>query len=332
MRPFLKPSDGFEYYTDDAIYWNAFERVRDGMSAAVSGDAGTGWVAHVKARYGARGTGLFISCGNGWVERDCFNAGLIRNCVGFDIMESSLAAARQNAALIGLQADYVLADGNRLALDRTSYGIAVNHGAMHHIAYLDRLLRQLHGWLAGGGIYVINDYTGAHRNQYDWETWSAVVQANHALPPPYRARLGYAHMPTMLARDPTEAIHSELQMDLTRRYFDVREEVQYGGAIAYTLLYSNRALYRDRATEAGARVVEHILALDAAFLKARPDSNLFTFAVCLPKPALPPQPMLDLWTAAENERELHASRNGGRYYPPTALELMYNQMLELHGR
>jgi hypothetical protein len=59
---------------------------------------------------------------------------------------------------------------------------------------------------------------------------------------------------------------------------------------------------------------------------------LFTFAVCTPKSALPPQPVLDLWTAEENERELHASRNGGRYYPPTALELMYNQMLERHPR
>jgi hypothetical protein len=74
------------------------------------------------------------------------------------------------------------------------------------------------------------------------------------------------------------------------------------------------------------------MALDAAFLAAHPDSNLFTFAVCTPKSALPPQPVLDLWTAEENERELHASLNGGRYYPPTALELMYNHMLERQAR
>ncbi len=271
---------------------------------------------------------MFISCGNGWVERDCFKTGLIRGCVGFDVMESSLAAAQADAAAIGMPARYFLADGNRLVLDGTVYDIAVNRGAMHRIAFLDRLLRQIHGSLARDGIYVMNDYTGAHRNQYSWEVWSAVVKASHALPEMYRAVLAYAHMPTMLAHDPTEAIHSELQMHLTRRYFDVRQEVRYGGAIAYTLLFGNRALYRDRGSEAGVRLVEQILAWDAAFLEAHPQSDLFTFAVCMPKPTLPPQPMLDRWTAEENERELHASRNGGRYYPPTTLALIYNAMPE----
>jgi hypothetical protein len=193
---------------------------------------------------------------------------------------------------------------------------------MHHIAYIDRLTRQMARFLKPGGIYVVNDYTGPHRNQYGWEAVSRCAELNHSLPEAYRARLGYAHVPTMLAHDPTEAIHSELQMDVLRRYFDIVTHVRFGGALAYSLLFQNHLLYRDQRTERGAACIGRILAADQEFLNERPESNLFTFAICTPKAAPPRQKQLDSWTREEMEREARARDNGGRYYPPTALELI----------
>jgi SAM-dependent methyltransferase len=322
----LKPREGHEYYSKDSIYWNSFDQIIAHMSRSVSGDPAIGWVHHVKAKYGVRNTGLFINCGNGWVERDCFKAGLVSEIVGFDITQDLLDAAARDAAAIEMPATYIHADGNNLSLDQSGFDLIVNNGSMHHIAYLDRLLRRMRFLLADSGIYVINDYTGAHRNQYSWEVWSKIAETNYGLPKEYQIKLTYAHMATMLALDPTEAIHSELAMDVTRRYFDLEVETRYGGAIAYNLLFGNHKLYRDRHTDVGSKVIEHILSVDVEFLNSDPSSNLLTFAVCRRKPVLPAQPILDRWTAEENEREAYAANNGGRYYPPTALELIYNEM------
>jgi hypothetical protein len=47
---------------------------------------------------------------------------------------------------------------------------------------------------------------------------------------------------------------------------------------------------------------------------------------------LPPQSILDLWTAEESDREAAAAQNGGRYYPATALELIYNEIADCEYR
>jgi hypothetical protein len=118
-------------------------------------------------------------------------------------------------------------------------------------------------------------------------------------------------------------------MDVTRRYFDIEQEIQLGGGVAYTLLFGNGNLYRDQHTDVGSKIIEDILAADSELLARHPSSNLFTFAVCRPKAILSPQPILDCWRAEENEREAYAVRNGGRYYPPTILELIYNEMFDV---
>jgi 2-polyprenyl-6-hydroxyphenyl methylase/3-demethylubiquinone-9 3-methyltransferase len=324
----LKPAAGFEYYKQE-IYWNNFDQVQMRMNLAVSGDPAVGWVQHVRRLYGVRDPGFFISCGNGWVERDCFRAGLIRSAIGFDVLPDLVGTAAAEAEKIGMPARYFQADGNTLPDDGPTCELIVNHGAMHHIAYIDRLTRQMARFLKPGGIYVVNDYTGPHRNQYGWEAVSRCAELNHSLPEAYRARLGYAHVPTMLAHDPTEAIHSELQMDVLRRYFDIVTHVRFGGALAYSLLFQNHLLYRDQRTERGAACIGRILAADQEFLNERPESNLFTFAICTPKAAPPRQKQLDSWTREEMEREARARDNGGRYYPPTALELIYNGLAAL---
>jgi SAM-dependent methyltransferase len=325
----VKPSDNFQYYVPDAIYWNTFDEVVNYMSSSVSGRANLGWIGHVKSRFGAKNTGLFINCGNGWVERDCFRGGLIKTAIGIDIMPQLISLAHAEAEKIGMPANYIVSDINSFNFDSVKVDLAVNVGAMHHIAYIDRVLREIWTALGPDGVYVIgNDYTGPHRNQYAWEAWSETLLLNRELPREYQVELSYPHLQTMLLLDPTEAVHSELQMVTTRRYFDIVEEVQFGGAIAYILLFGNKKLYGDRGTELGRKTIRRILDADQRFFRLHPETNLFTYAVCKPKILPAPQSVLDQWTKEENERESLASSYGGRYYPPTALELIYNELAD----
>jgi len=187
----IKPSEGFEYYNPGTIFWNNFQYNSDRESRAISGSTSEGWIGYTRNRYGKQAKGLFVSCGNGWVERACFTEGLISEAHGFDISPELINIAEAEAKQIDMPAIYTLADGNNLALDVADFNIVVNNGSMHHIAYLDRLLRYMHTLMKPDGLYVIMDYTGPHRNQYSWECWSRSLEINARLPQKYRKQLRY---------------------------------------------------------------------------------------------------------------------------------------------
>lgn len=327
----VKPGEGFEYY-GNTVYWNSFERVCAIHNTLISGREDVDWTRHLMQAYGTFDHAFFVNCGNGWVERDLFRLGAIRRATGSDIMPGLLDQARAEAAAIGLPASYALADVNTFEANGARYDLAINVGAMHHVAHLDRMTRILAQMLGSDGIYAAFDYVGAHRNQYPWEMWSKIVDLNAALPERYRVRLDYPHMPTMLHVDPSEAVHSELQVEYLERYFDLEQYTPLGGSLAYTLLYQNQALHADRDQPEGAAIVERIMEADAAYLAERPQDNLFSFWVARPKFVMPNRAVLRRWENEERLREEAAQRDGGRYYPPTPLERIYNEMSDLRYR
>ncbi|WP_299885925.1 class I SAM-dependent methyltransferase [uncultured Ruegeria sp.] len=142
-----------------------------------------GWMDHLLKEFGKFERALFVSCGDGWVERDCFQAGLIGHAIGFDILPELLETARTEAAKIRMPSTYSVEDGNKINLPKGGYNLVVNngachHGACHHIAFLGRLLREVNGALAPDGLYVIIDYTAPHWNQYSWAAWEQIIKAN----------------------------------------------------------------------------------------------------------------------------------------------------------
>jgi SAM-dependent methyltransferase len=322
----LRPSKNFEYYKG-SIYWNNFEAVQECINYAISGNAGKNWIQHLRDRYGHFRDTLVVNCGNGWVERDLFRAGLIDTVFGFDISEALIEEAAEHAKSISMPFVYEVGDANNIDLDDVKAQLVVNHGAMHHVAYIDRLTRQLCRVLANCGTYIGFDYTGPHRNQYSWEAWSSMVKLNASLPERFQMTLIYPHLRTMLATDPTEAVHSELQVGILERYFDTDQFVPLGGAIAYQLLYQNIRLYEERHTTDGQAVIQRILDADRSFLAAHPRSSLFSFWVASPKNlAQHDENTLKRWEQEENMRERMAAENGGLYYDSTALEIIYNKI------
>jgi len=306
-------------------YWNDFDIVRSEINRRVSGCPQTNWHIHFQRTHPLLRfeKALAINCGNGWVERDIFKTGLFSEVVGVDYLETLLQDARAQARTIAMPARYYQLDINRDPIPESGYDLIINHAGCHHIARLDHALRTFADLLDQDGYFINFDYVGPHRNQYPFDQWDRVWAVNETLPPSLRQELGYPHLPTMLATDPTEAVHSELILEFTARYFSIEEHRRVGGAIAYPLLTFNRKL-KEAPVDVRNHWIAYVLEQDATFTTENPDSSLFDFFVCRPnKTVLQDADLLQAFTREEVERESKAAENGGLYYRLNALQHLY---------
>jgi len=319
------PVDTGVYYSGN--YWNNRPEVVRYMNELATDNPELVWFLHL---LGWRGRpfrrALSLNCGNGWVERELVDRGVVESAVGVDIADELLTSA--SAAAGGRPIDYHRHDINTGDLTSVAAGVdlVVNHAAGHHIANIDRVFRQVCELLPEDGVFVSYDYVGPHRNQYPAEQWDAIWRANEALPPRLRKQLRYASVPAMLAADPTEAIHSELILSTIRRYFDVAHERYLGGAVAYDVLTFNDAFF-DPSTDTRTEVMD-LLAADAAYRAPDPSTrSMFAYLIATPrKQVLADEAQLAEWTEEEQAREHQATSAGGRYYPPTMLEAVYERI------
>lgn len=311
-------------------YWNDLEAVRHVLNRRVSGDPERTWSEHFAERVGRTfKRALILNCGNGHVERGLVAQGLISEAIGIDYSDALLDEARAAAAEAGLPLRYHQMDVNTVAFPDEPFDLVVNFAAAHHIACIDRVFRRLCELLPDDGWFVAWDYVGPHRNQYTYEAWDAAWRLNEQLPESVRQDMRYPHLPTMLATDPTEAIHAELIEETFRRYYQVDEWIPLGGAIAYPLLTHNDALFSVDDAERDPHVAT-ILEADARFLEAHPSSSLFAYFAGQPdKAALADDERLARWRAEEDAREAAATADGGEYYPHSALQ---DLMLALEGQ
>jgi SAM-dependent methyltransferase len=307
------PVDATQYY--GGVYWNSYADVIGYMNRRVTGDDGVDvweWFHRQTGRTFRRA--LVINCGNGWVERLLLERGFIQSAVGIDVIPELIEDARASARALPLR--YEVADTNQADFPDDDFDLVVNHAAFHHVAYLDRVLRRCCELLPADGLLVNHDYVGAHRNQYGYDAWSQVHRVNQQLPERLRQKLVYPHLPTMLVTDPTEAVHSELTLAVTRRYFDLDEYRSVGGAIAYPLLTHNQAMAA-APPELQHRWISHILREDESW----EGGDLFAFYYGRPrKAALDDSATLDRWRDEEEERERQGAAADGTYYERTLLQ------------
>jgi SAM-dependent methyltransferase len=322
LNALIKPSDDFNYYTE-STYWNNYSIINEKFNLLISNNTNRTWHDSILKDYGTFKHALFLNCGNGWVERDLYTKGVISNVTAFDFSQISIDLALKEAKLIGMPCNYFVADCNKISITN-KYNVVINHAAMHHVAFINRLSHLIALSLLDDGLYISFDYIGPHRNQYPYEMWSQIILVNNSLPKKYQMDLVYPHIKTMLYSDPTEAIHSEIQLDIFNRYFDMQKFIPLGGGVAYQLLFNNINLYRDRFTAEGSYVLEMILRADELFSSKNPHLNLFGFWIGKTKVTnFPCIEQVQLWQVEEDIREAQALKSGGRYYDPTALEVIY---------
>jgi SAM-dependent methyltransferase len=320
-------SNNPDVYYRRGDYWNDLPEVVQHINNRITGAPTLNWIDYLTSmRPNGFDSVLVLNCGNGWVERELLSSGLVRHAVGIDISEELLEQAREAASLADLNADYFGMNINRGNIPGGSYDLVLNHAAGHHIANLDRVLRQVASAIEPDGLFVSWDYTGPHRNQYGARAWEKVVEVNSQLPNDLQADLQYPHLPTMLIDDPSEAIHSELFLEVKNRYFDFVYEKRIGGAIAYPLLTFNKNIFGSR-TDYSSKYVMNILQEDANDTDLNPGDSLFSFVIARVKDLKSiTQSLLDQWTIEEDNRESQAIINGGLYYRPAIIGELYERI------
>src|SRR3954470_22388102 len=219
----IRPADSSVYY-DSELYWNGLPEVRVYQDRLALGDAADVGIWRYASEFYGRARferALVLNCGNGWVERNLVAGGVLGSAVGVDIAEDLLGEADAAARAAQLPISYVQLDINEDELPAGDFDVVINYAAAHHIAYLDRVFRRIAALLPADGVFLHWDYCGPARNQYPLSNWNAVWELNQTLPPEYRRTLDYPHLKTMLASDPTEAIHSDLVVAHLARYFSI---------------------------------------------------------------------------------------------------------------
>jgi SAM-dependent methyltransferase len=301
------PPDSTVYY--NSTYWNDLPPVIEHISEICTGDRQKWWVPGFKERYCERGPfehGLFLACGNGWVEREFVDWGIVRRATAFDYSTELLRAAERERGERDIT--YFQADANTIDFEPDSFDLIVNVGALHHVQYLDRLCRILCKALTADGLLVGYDYVGPSRNQYSRRHWRLIRKTNESLPPFLRKdTLTYPHLPTMVATDPTEAIHSDMELPVLGRYFSSLEHHDLGGGIAYEVLSHNEKLDAVPAEEL-APELENLLELDRSLTASGRIPTLFSYYVLSADKRTLAASELDRFRREENRREALASR------------------------
>ena len=291
--------DSSVYYKEQ--YWDAFPQAKKYIQKQVSGSTTKDSLKDFKERFVQKPFrhGLFLNCGNGWLERWFITHNMVKKATAFDCSKELIAAAEKKKGKLSIT--YFVADANTIELPENTYDLVVNSAALHHIQYLNRFCYQIARSMKSQGIFFHYDYIGPHRNQYSQEHWKIIQEVNDSLPKSVRhTPLLYPHLPTMMVSDPSEAIHSELIIDMVSRYFSIVERHDISGMIAYTLLSLNHKL---RAGEQSSAIQKIIDADKKAYTTGR-IPPLFTYMITKPKKdVLTHSDILQKWQKAENKRE-----------------------------
>jgi SAM-dependent methyltransferase len=309
------------YYSGD--YWNDLPRVLEYMSENFTGDGTRWWTADFAERFCKTpfGHALFLNCGNGWVEREFIDQGLVLVATAFDYSEDLLRDAE--AERKGRPISYFQADANGLELEPDQFDLVVNVASLHHVQFIDRMCRLLCRATKPGGLIVNCDYIGPARNQYSQRQWRRIKSVNRSLPPAARKQpLRHPHLPTMLATDPTEAIHSDLIIQTLARYCDVFERHDTAGGIAYELLTHNSQIKHLAADELDP-VLDRVLKADRDYTSSGDVPPMFSYFIARPrKESLVDSAKLDRYRQEEEHREHLASRRLGAYSMSQYLQVL----------
>jgi SAM-dependent methyltransferase len=313
--------DSDVYYTEQ--YWDSFPYVKAYIQKQVSGNPKHDSLHHFKEHYAKKPFkhGLFLNCGNGWLERWCITHKIVEKATGFDCSEKLIDEANRKKGKLPI--DYFVADANTIELPENIYDLVVNSAAIHHVQYINRFCEQILRAMKPNGIFFHYDYIGPHRNQYPIRHWQLINRVNNELPENTKKEpLLYAHIPSMLSLDPSEAIHSELIIETLSRFFTFKERHDIAGMIAYNILSLNSKLKKGEDTEA----IRSVVKADEQAFKRGETPPLFTYMVTTPKKeVLKDTKHLQWWQLTENLREKDARLIEWTYSIPEYIPMI------LHG-
>ena len=170
-------------HLSDPNHWEVNAAVREFQGALPGSDVpnverSTNFLERFLLKYGPFHNMASICCGSGLLERHVAGTlGKGARITGFDISESSLASAREQAqSMPGVS--YEVSDANTFVWSNRHFDAVFAHGSLHHVTELEHCLDQVAANLAPGGLFYVNDYVGPARFQWPDEI---IARANALL-------------------------------------------------------------------------------------------------------------------------------------------------------
>ena len=219
---------------------------------------------------------LSVGCGTGALERDLVRRDLCAHVDAFDGSLASLAIARSEARREGIsdRVRYFAADFNRQALPPATYDLVLFHQSLHHVARLERVLRDVAQALAPDGLLYLDEYVGPSRNAWSRRKLKSAEEAYRSLPRSVRVH-DVIPFPIQ-ADDPSEAVRSGQILPLLRIGFRVLARRGYGGNILSVVFPIVRW------SEAEAGVIEELISAEERLLEGGA-SSYYTVLVARPR-------------------------------------------------
>lgn len=235
------------------IYWLEHEEVLKRINEKVSGDPNKTPIHYLKEFMIEKGFKfpiercLTLGCGAGDLERGISQLNFCLRHDAFDISEKAiekaiLAAKEQNLTHI----NYEVKDINEIHLPESIYDVIFGVGSVHHFARLEHIFKEVNKALKTDGIFFVNEYIGPSRFQWTERQLEVINAILKVLPKKYKTVVTDPTMikeievrptPAMVADvDPSEAVRSEEILSLLKKYFDILEIKNLGGAILHTML------------------------------------------------------------------------------------------------
>jgi SAM-dependent methyltransferase len=212
---------------------------------------------------------LILNCGNGWVERELYDAGIILKATGVEYNKELIDECIKNKEERDI--NYIQHDINTIYFDENTFDCVINFAACHHIRYIEEICINIRKWLKPDGYFIHNDYIGPQRNQYSKSQWLNMNTINNSINVKYNKNLGYPDIQQMMNDDPTEAINSNRIIQVLYDLFNIDTHTKSGGAITYEILTHNSKLF-NAPLDIRQKIVKMVMEKDLEYLNKSGDS------------------------------------------------------------
>ena len=228
-------------------YWMQHPLVAQRINTLISGNAHVDAYAHLAAVMKDRevafplGHCASLGSGQGGLERDLSQRGMVRAIDGYEPSQAAVAAATQLAAEHGFPAiRYTMAGLHAQTLPAGRYDAVFTYSALHRVEKLEEVLAAMRASLKPGGFIHLHEFVGPSRFQWTDHQVDLINGFLDSLPdrllqtpdgrkPPVQR----PSLMQMQANDATLAVRSAEIREVLGQFFDVVEERPFGGTLLH---------------------------------------------------------------------------------------------------
>jgi len=159
------------------------KEITEYMNESFTDSKDTSWWEYLK-NFGPYQKGLSLGCGIGYIEKKILDMGTCHEMDLIDISDGALKGAESN--LNNHKCKFIKEDINLIKLPENQYDFILANASFHHFINLEQIAFEINKALKKDGIFVIYDYIGEKRIQWEEKKIKFVNHLLFSIPLKYR--------------------------------------------------------------------------------------------------------------------------------------------------